>query len=95
MVEGGGLENRCTRKGTGGSNPSLSANLNNSDVPLDLKQVVKRLARVVDSRCRGFALDGRSRTEQRATVAAVLGRDSGGDRLHALETAARVEKAAL
>ena len=25
MVETGGLENRCTRKGTGGSNPSLSA----------------------------------------------------------------------
>ena len=25
MVEGGGLENRCTRKGTGGSNPSSSA----------------------------------------------------------------------
>ena len=25
MVDGGGLENRCTRKGTGGSNPSLSA----------------------------------------------------------------------
>ena len=27
MVDGGGLENRCTRKGTGGSNPSPSANL--------------------------------------------------------------------
>ena len=27
MVDGGGLENHCTRKGTGGSNPSLSANL--------------------------------------------------------------------
>lgn len=25
MVECGGLENRCTRKGTEGSNPSLSA----------------------------------------------------------------------
>ena len=25
MVDGGGLENRCTRKGTGGSNPSPSA----------------------------------------------------------------------
>ena len=25
MVETGGLENRCARKGTGGSNPSLSA----------------------------------------------------------------------
>ena len=25
MVETGGLENRCTRKGTGGSNPSPSA----------------------------------------------------------------------
>ena len=25
MVDGGGLENHCTRKGTGGSNPSLSA----------------------------------------------------------------------
>ena len=24
MVDGGGLENRCTRKGTGGSNPSPS-----------------------------------------------------------------------
>ena len=24
MVDGGGLENHCTRKGTGGSNPSLS-----------------------------------------------------------------------
>ncbi len=27
MVEGGGLENRCTRKGTVGSNPTSSANL--------------------------------------------------------------------
>jgi hypothetical protein len=27
VVDGGGLENRCTRKGTGGSNPSPSANL--------------------------------------------------------------------
>ena len=27
MVDGGGLENRCTRKGTGGSNPSPSARL--------------------------------------------------------------------
>ena len=27
MVDGGGLENRCTRKGIGGSNPSPSANL--------------------------------------------------------------------
>ena len=27
VVDGGGLENRCTRKGTGGSNPSLSASL--------------------------------------------------------------------
>ena len=27
MVEGGGLENRCARKGTGGSNPSSSATL--------------------------------------------------------------------
>ena len=26
MVEGGGLENRCARNGTGGSNPSPSAN---------------------------------------------------------------------
>ncbi len=26
MVEGGGLENRCTRKGTVGSNPTSSAN---------------------------------------------------------------------
>ena len=25
MVESGGLENRCTRKGTVGSNPTLSA----------------------------------------------------------------------
>ena len=25
MVDGGGLENRCTRKGIGGSNPSPSA----------------------------------------------------------------------
>ena len=25
MVDGGGLENHCTRKGTGGSNPSPSA----------------------------------------------------------------------
>ena len=27
VVDGGGLENHCTRKGTGGSNPSLSARL--------------------------------------------------------------------
>src|SRR6478609_3759381 len=27
VVDGGGLENRCTRKGTGGSNPSSSAKL--------------------------------------------------------------------
>ena len=27
MVDGGGLENRCTRKGIGGSNPSPSASL--------------------------------------------------------------------
>jgi IS1 family transposase len=27
VVDGGGLENHCTRKGTGGSNPSLSASL--------------------------------------------------------------------
>ena len=27
VVDGGGLENHCTRKGTGGSNPSPSANL--------------------------------------------------------------------
>lgn len=27
MVDGGGLENRCTRKGIGGSNPSPSATL--------------------------------------------------------------------
>jgi hypothetical protein len=27
VVDGGGLENRCTRKGTGGSNPSPSARL--------------------------------------------------------------------
>src|SRR5204863_7468280 len=27
VVDGGGLENHCTRKGTGGSNPSLSATL--------------------------------------------------------------------
>src|SRR6266498_885070 len=26
VVDGGGLENHCTRKGTGGSNPSPSAN---------------------------------------------------------------------
>ena len=32
MVDGGGLENRCTRKGTGGSNPSLSANLRKATV---------------------------------------------------------------
>ncbi len=31
MVETGGLENRCTRKGTGGSNPSLSAILTQID----------------------------------------------------------------
>ena len=29
VVEGAGLENRCTRKGTGGSNPSSSARINN------------------------------------------------------------------
>ena len=27
MAEGGGLENRCTREGTVGSNPTSSANL--------------------------------------------------------------------
>jgi hypothetical protein len=27
VVDGGGLENHCTRKGTGGSNPSLSVSL--------------------------------------------------------------------
>src|SRR5207247_2922835 len=27
VVDGGGLENHCTRKGTGGSNPSPSANV--------------------------------------------------------------------
>ena len=27
MVESGGLENRCTRKGTVGSNPTLSAKI--------------------------------------------------------------------
>ena len=27
VVESGGLENRCTRKGTVGSNPTLSATL--------------------------------------------------------------------
>src|SRR2546427_222978 len=30
VVDGGGLENRCTRKGIGGSNPSPSANLRSS-----------------------------------------------------------------
>ena len=28
VVDGGGLENHCTRKGTGGSNPSPSTILN-------------------------------------------------------------------
>jgi hypothetical protein len=27
VVDGGGLENHCTRKGTGGSNPSPSARI--------------------------------------------------------------------
>ena len=31
MVESGGLENRCTRKGTVGSNPTLSANGESGD----------------------------------------------------------------
>ena len=30
MVESGGLENRCAREGTGGSNPSPSAKYTNS-----------------------------------------------------------------
>src|SRR5712691_12608891 len=30
VVDGGGLENHCTRKGTGGSNPSPSANAINN-----------------------------------------------------------------
>ena len=38
MVDGGGLENHCTRKGTGGSNPSPSANVCNL-------LTVRRLAR--------------------------------------------------
>ena len=32
MVDGGGLENHCTRKGTGGSNPSLSASLRSREL---------------------------------------------------------------
>jgi hypothetical protein len=33
VVDGGGLENHCTRKGTGGSNPSLSASLRSRALP--------------------------------------------------------------
>ena len=33
MVDSGGLENRCTREGTGGSNPSASAEKLVSEIP--------------------------------------------------------------
>jgi hypothetical protein len=32
VVESGGLENRCTRKGTVGSNPTLSARDSNDEL---------------------------------------------------------------
>ena len=62
---------------------------------LELEQIVERFSRVVVSRGRRFALDGRSRRKKRAPVARALGRDPFRDRLCALETAARVEGDAL
>ena len=44
MVEGGRLESVCTRNGTGGSNPSLTANLQCSIFTgHDISGVIRRL----------------------------------------------------
>lgn len=62
---------------------------------LELEQIVERFSRIVVSRCRRFALYGRSWREKRAPVARALGRDPFRDRLCALESAAGIEGDAL
>ena len=46
MAEGGGLENRCTVKCAGGSNPSLSAKIETTNLVL-IGLVVFYLTRIV------------------------------------------------
>ena len=45
VVDGGGLENHCTRKGTGGSNPSPSAKLRSASFGGERRILVHRAAR--------------------------------------------------
>ena len=49
MVESGGLENRCTRKGTVGSNPTLSAR--NQKAEGKRQSIVSRAACVLTAYC--------------------------------------------
>jgi len=65
------------------------------DEELELEQIVKRLPRVVDTRSRRFAFNGRARGVQRAGVDGVLWRHARGHGLHALEAAAGIERSAL
>src|ERR687893_524179 len=62
---------------------------------LEVEEIVERLACAVRARRRRFAFDRRARRVERARVPVVLRRHTCGDRLHALETAARVEGRAL
>jgi hypothetical protein len=45
VVDGGGLENHCTRKGTGGSNPSPSAKLRSASLGGGRRILVHHAAR--------------------------------------------------
>src|ERR1700687_1636897 len=65
---------------------------------LILKQIVKRRARVIRTLTafdRRFLFDHHAYGIERAVVALVFGRDSGGNRLIAFEAAGRVEMFAL
>src|SRR5262245_11587502 len=62
---------------------------------LQLEEIVECLPCVVDARGGGFPLDRSAGGVKRAGVALVLRRHAGGNRLHALEAAAGIERRAL
>jgi hypothetical protein len=62
---------------------------------LELEEIVERLPRVVNLGRRGLAFHRRPGLVERAPVASALGRDPRGYRLHAFESAPRIERRAL
>src|SRR4051812_49348531 len=74
--------------------PSLGCR--SAGAPLEVEEVVERLAGAIDLRRRRFALDRRSGRIERAGIADVLWRyPCGQRRFHAFKAAARIEGGAL